>query len=444
MKNKKISAGNTKLTELYDLFNHACGIDLKSKKARLFPNGNTNNENQTTSIFLASLSAVKEYREELILGLGDRKIKAFNAKLHTFTQINSEDKKDKPDGLIVITTGKHEPIVEWACLVEAKIDKNPIDVRQVKRYVKFGKNIGITNLLTISNDLATSPNQSPIKNKFSKVELRGGELFHWSWTYLKVTSSRLIRDKAIEDEDHIYLLKELRNYFDSHPKLKNYIHMGKSWKDSSKIVSNSIDKNVNKQTSEDVSKSFMQEEKDLSLQLTDQSKMHVELFVKENRDEQLIEMISQNKQVVSTFMINGNKQNTFDVVVNFIGQEIICLVNVCIKKGKSKSQTTQLLNMLMTDSAVPDKIKIRAIYKYNKTNEIHGKSSLTDLIEQKSNPTINDYSILDKSLGDTVKHFEVKIREKIGTNFYSPTIFIKKLEETTGLFLDQVMCNIKG
>ena len=48
----KIKLGNTKFEELAGILNFE-PEQLEEKRARLFPIGNTNDENQTTSIFLA-------------------------------------------------------------------------------------------------------------------------------------------------------------------------------------------------------------------------------------------------------------------------------------------------------------------------------------------------------------------------------------------------------
>ena len=55
---KKIDFGKTNFKDLYQVFKFATEEELTNKKARLFPIGNTDNEVSTTSIFLASISAL--------------------------------------------------------------------------------------------------------------------------------------------------------------------------------------------------------------------------------------------------------------------------------------------------------------------------------------------------------------------------------------------------
>ena len=160
---KKIDCGKTHFENLYQIFKYTSPEELESKRARLFPGGNADNEVSTTSIFLSTLSAVKEYREELLSQVGIKKICNKNVSLHTYTELQSGSKDDRPDGLIVITSGKLKPIIEWVCFVEVKIGNNTIDESQVERYATFAREIGVNSIITVSNDLVTNPMQSPIK-----------------------------------------------------------------------------------------------------------------------------------------------------------------------------------------------------------------------------------------------------------------------------------------
>ena len=127
---KKIEKG-CPLRELHEVFNYSVE-ELEAKRAKLFPYGQTSHETHTVSIFLASLSAVKEYREGLFSVLGAKKINLQTAQLHVFTEIsdkklNKNKNEDRPDGLVVITSGKKDPIIEWSCFIEAKVGNNYIE-----------------------------------------------------------------------------------------------------------------------------------------------------------------------------------------------------------------------------------------------------------------------------------------------------------------------------
>ena len=343
---KKIDFGKTSFNDLHQVFKYTTQQEFESKRSRLFPNGNADNEVATTSIFLSSLCAVKEYREELLSEIGIRKIKNKNVYLHAYTELENITADDRPDGLLVVTSGKLNPIIEWACFVEVKIGSNPLDESQVDRYSTFARDIGINSIITISNELVTCPLQSPIK-----LRKRSFDLFHWSWAFLKVSALRLIRADAIKDEDHVFILQELRKFIDGHKKLSNYVNMGKEWKDAvTKVHSHSVEQKIELETLGNIVDSYVQEEKDISLQLTAQSGIHVELITKGDRKEVIAKMLQSKKVITSEFMLDKDKNNSFFIDVDFIRQEIRCYTNISISSGKSQAQTTKLVKLFEDDS----------------------------------------------------------------------------------------------
>lgn len=431
---KKIDLGKTNFSDLHEVFNLSHD-EFEKKKARLFPCGNTENEVSTTAIFLASLSAVKEYREELFSAIGVNKIKTRNVNVHSFTELMHKNSGDRPDGLIVITSGKHNPIIEWAGFVETKVGTNSIEENQIEKYVKFSREIGINDIITISNFLVSNPNQSPVK-----LNKRSFNLYHWSWVYLKVTASHLINTNCIADEDHIFILSELRRYFDSHKKLTNFSNMGNEWKESvNRIHSYSPDQKIEKDLLNNIINSYAQEEKDVSFQLTDKTKCHIELICKENRYEELEKMLQSSKQITSTFILNHNKKNTFDIEIDFIRREIRCKTKLFISKGKAQAQTSALIRQFEEESGTTDKIIINAYYIRNKY--INADVTLSKLIQEKKDQKF--YSILDKSYGDQVKYFEIRTKDLLGKDFQSVKNFILKIESIAERFLTQVMINKK-
>ncbi|RLA07340.1 MAG: hypothetical protein DRQ51_06510 [Gammaproteobacteria bacterium] len=434
----KITTGTTNFDDLYQVFEFESEEELSNKKARLFSNGKGDDEVATTSTFLASLSAIKEYREELFCEIGVDKIKSKNPQLHVFTEMTDKKTGNRPDGLVVITSGKKEPVIVWAAFVEAKVDDNKLDEKQISKYAEYGKKIGITNILTISNELVTNQNESPVK-----IKQRSVDLFHWSWIYLKVMAKRLIGAGKVADEDHIYLLKELRRYFDSHKKVSSYSSMGGDWKKTvDEIHDFAPNKNIKKPFLDIVIDSYQQEEKDIALQLTDNTGFHIELVTKkdENREKSLTDMLQDNRTIISKFMVNKNKDLIFFIEVNFISRIVECYT---IKKipdsvGKSVAQTSTLLNMLSA-AGLGDDIKIRAFYKGNISNGENIPLSVLNTEQDRREL----YSILDNDRGDTVKNYKINMMDKIAGNFSSPTKFVERLENNAKTFVEQVMGNLK-
>lgn len=432
---KKIDFGKTNLSDLHHVFKLSSPSDLESKKARLFPSGNTDHEVPTTSIFLASLCAVKEYREGLLKALGVNKIKTRNVNLYAYTELENSKKEERPDGLLVITSGKHEPVIEWAAFIEAKVGKNSICEEQISRYVEFGKEIGINTIITISNEMVTFPTDSTVSTRRRTFVLN-----HWSWKYLSVMANKLVRDNAVEDEDHIYILQELRRYIDNHKNLRSHNHMGSDWSESvSKIHSLEFNGKIDASTLSYLTSTFKQEEKDIGLELTDTSNYLVELGVKQGREESLGKMLQEKKTITTPFVINSNKSNQFRIETDFIRQEIRCYTNLIIDKGKAQAQTSALLKRLdQAGVGASDYIFVKAYYIRRKS--VSNEITLTQLLNERENG--EPYSILDKTMGDEVKEFEIKTKDLLGRDFSGSKSFIVKIEKIASRFLQQVMVSV--
>lgn len=428
---KKLSK-KTFLKDLYQIFDFDSEDELEKFKTRLFPIGKSTDENQTTSIFLSSLSAVKEYKEDLFDNIGIKKIKNQNIQLHIYTEIASISKEDRPDGLIIITSGLHNPVIEWASFVESKIGNNNIDLSQIERYVRLGKELGIENLITISNQLVSTPYESPVTiSKRLKFNL-----FHWSWIYLSVTAGRLLNSKDIKDEDHVYILSELRKYFKSHNGIKNYTGMEKNWKE---VTEDFLDKS-NKSLIEDIITSYKQEEKDICLQLTEDTGLYINLKTNNKSREDLIrQSLEKSKTITSTFFINDNPSKTFSLDIDFVTRKIVCSTRYVIENGKSKAQTTKLINMFYKDISNEDDILIGAIYPRRSLQNTIFKS-LSELLKEKEE---GSYSINNKDYGDTIKEFEIRICDDLGKDFHRPQIIVSRLESLAKLFLEKVFIVLK-
>ena len=430
-----LNPGKTLFCDLYKCLNLDSEQQLNNHKARLFPLGKGTDEVSTTSIFLASLSAVKEYREELLSQIGILKVKNQNIALHTYTEI-SDKSGNRPDGLIVLTSGKKTPVIEWAAFVEAKVGGSLIDAEQIGKYIDSGKQAGITEIISISNQLVTLPTGSPVKPNTRKKH----NLYHWSWVYLKVTASHLIKTERVIDSDHIYILNELHRYFTKHKNISNYGHMGKQWTESLSLIHEyESNHRVNEECAQALVTSYQQEEKDVALQLTDRTPYLVQVLSKGIRAKELENQLQTTKIFKSNYMLNGNTKNTFTIEADLIRHSIICSVKVAITKGKAQAQTTSLLKMFEGESGYTDSIIIEAYYPRNKKLK---PDNLSNLLHQKKEA--ESYSILNKDLGDTVKFFEIKTKDLLGKDFRAPRNFIIQLEQIAERFLTQVVANIKN
>lgn len=214
--------------------------------------------------------------------------------------------------------------------------------------------------------------------------------------------------------------------------------MGKEWKDSiTKIHLYSKEQKIDLKTLSYIIDSYIQEEKDVSLQLTARFGRYVELVTKGNRRESVTNMLQTKKVLTSEFMLDKDKSNSFFVDVDFIRQTVKCYTNISIFDGKAQAQTSRLIKLFENDSGTTGDILINAFYIRNKSN--NSDSSLADLFNEREQS--EPYSILDKSLGDEIKFFEVKTIDLLGVDFKNPKNFILKLENIVYKFLTQVVVN---
>ncbi len=188
-----------------------------------------------------------------------------------------------------------------------------------------------------------------------------------------------------------------------------------------------------------ITDAYRQEEKDVALQLTDKSNFHIQLLNKGDRETEMIDQIQSSKVITSTYMIEGDKKNTFSIEIDLIRHTVRCSAQVSIEKGKAQAQTTALLRMFESESGYTDSIFVDAVYPRNK--QVPDDVSIADLLNQKTNG--EPYSIVNKDLGEEVKFFVVRTKDILGKDFKAPKNFVIKLEDIAHRFLTQVAGNIK-
>ncbi len=215
--------------------------------------------------------------------------------------------------------------------------------------------------------------------------------------------------------------------------------MGKEWKESAnKIHSHTTDQKIDSELLNNIVSSLQQEEKDISLQLTDRTDFHVEVITKGNRAEEIEKMLQKTKVVTTNFMLNKDKKKNFSMEIDFIRQQVKFYTNVQITRGKAQAQTTALISMF-EDIGASTHVLVNAIYLRNRCN--NNDIALSDLIDERKNGDY--YSILEKSYGDEVKVFELKTEDLLGKDFRSVKNFIVKIENSAYRFISQIMANIK-
>ena len=194
--------------------------------ARLIPTtgigGQDELEQRATSSLLAVMRAVPQFGRALLSNLD-----APAGRIDTYTEVRFTDADDKtviPDGAVVVERGK----TRWVCLVEVKTGGAALRTEQVEKYLDVARTNGFDAVLTISNQIVASPNESPIAidpRKTKKVALR-----HLSWWRVR-TEARVQHDhRRIADTDQAWIVGELIAYLDhERAGAGGFEDMGDSW-----------------------------------------------------------------------------------------------------------------------------------------------------------------------------------------------------------------------
>ncbi|HEV2858122.1 MAG TPA: hypothetical protein VGW80_06955 [Solirubrobacterales bacterium] len=184
--------------------------------------GQDEQEIRAASSLLAVMGAVDQFGKALLKEIG-----APGGRISTFTEVPLEDPDGKvwrPDGAIVVERGK----TAWKCLVEVKTNNVPLPPGQISTYLDLAKEHGFQAVLTISNQISSSPEEVPVevdRRKLRKVELR-----HLSWWRILTEAVMQYQHRGVKDPEQAWILGELIAYLE-HDKSGaiGFEDMGQNW-----------------------------------------------------------------------------------------------------------------------------------------------------------------------------------------------------------------------
>ncbi len=195
--------------------------------ARLIPTteigGQDEQEQRATSSLLAVMAAVPEFGRALLAHLD-----APAGRIRTYTEVRFKSEVDDqvsiPDGGIVVDRGK----TIWRCLVEVKTGNAPLKPDQVSTYLDLARLNDIQAILTISNQIVSSPAESPVH--VDPKKLRRTTLRHLSWWRIMTEAIDQHRHRGVSDPDQAWLLGELIAYLDNEKTgAGGFTDMGDKW-----------------------------------------------------------------------------------------------------------------------------------------------------------------------------------------------------------------------
>jgi hypothetical protein len=407
---------------------------LKSGEvARLLPvTVDSNKEARAASILLATLSAVRPFREAMLDSIGLRSGK--RATLGGYTEVvfakDSAGGKSRPDGLLMLDTGGGKT---WSALVEAKIGKVELEPEQVERYLALAKASGIDAVITISNQFATIPTHSPVK--VSKAAVKGVALYHWSWVFAWTQAKLLLTENVFDNPAEKYILTEMARYF-GHPNIgvSRFDRMNADWKDLvAKIQAGAVLPKTDASVEASVS-SWHQEVRDLCLLMTRKLNAPVQAYIsKPHRDDPELRMRDDCEHLVKNHKLYArldipDAAAPLEVVADLVRRSVCIYMSVTAPKDKKKTSARVSWLIKQLAKSNPENVYIRASWP--------GRAPITQALlkDLREDPALIEGG--NKALAPVA--FEVMLVRDMAAKFSGAKTFIEQLEEAVPRFYKDV------
>ncbi|MDC0661369.1 hypothetical protein [Marinobacter sp. SS21] len=402
--------------------------------ARLIPIvADSAREQKSTSVLLAGMRSVFELRQALLKSIGIKV--GVKAVLEAWTEVvfdasspKEQKPKDRPDGLLILRTGKKE----WRALIEAKVGNEKIDEEQIAKYLQQAKTHQLDAVITISNQFAALPTHHPIK--LPKSATKTVDLFHWSWAFVRTQCALLLKNDSVEDEDQIFILNEILRYFESERAgISNFDQMNPEWKDLvNKVKSNGTLNKASDEVQNTIS-AWHQEQRDLCLIMSRKTGSDVSLKLKNNhRLDPALRLKDDAEEFCKVPVLQCalniiNAAADLEVKADLKGRMIFCSMRLAAPKDKksTKARVNWLLRQLKQTN--PEGFYIRAT-RPGKAEPTH--EALKNL---RDNP-----ELLESDTSNTsATTFEVVYEIDLAAKFGGRKVFIEELEKAVPHFYQE-------
>jgi len=407
--------------------------------ARLFPVlADTSKEGRTVSILLACLAHVPDLARTLFDTLGQRL--GSRSRLETFTEVELTNHPDgasdrlRPDGLIIIHNGRRS----WKALVEAKVQKRPLEKEQVERYLKLARANDIDAVVTISNDFTAVPQHHPLRTAIRRLP-KGVELFHWSWASIQTHAKVLHRANEVEDPDQQYILHELARFLEHRSAgVLRFDRMDENWKNLViSVAAGAKPKKGSHAVTETVA-NWHQECRDLALKLTEKVKTQVDIRLPlKHRKDSSLRIADESRRLCEELRLSVefevlNAAAPIQVAADLRARSIQCAMKIDAPEDrKSKARTTWLLRQLKRSGAADLHVKAtwsgRTLPAQETLEAVRTKPDILHAKNSKTPPTA----------------YQVLLIRDAGKRFDGPQTFIDELETTVERFYNEVGQHLK-
>lgn len=404
----------------------------RGERARLFPVlADTSKEGRTLSILLSCLENVEEFGRAMLSDMGQRI--GQRSRIESFTEVvlhkGTAELTHRPDGLIIIRSGSNQ----WSALVEAKIGNSELYPEQVEAYLELARLNGIDALITISNQFTSLPAHHPLP--LSSIARRKAAVFHWSWMYVLTEATLLLSNDEIADRDQRIILNEMIRFL-LHPSagVKGFDQMPAAWTDVVSLVQAGGEISPAAESTKEVVGAWHQEVRDLSLVLSRQLGVDVQVKVPRahaedpnTRQKADLMRLAGEKTLATTLLVPGAAA-PIDVCADLQRRSI--MVSMRLRAPEDKQSTKARLNWLLRQMTRADANEIH-VRLYWPGRSAHTQHLLTRLRE---NP---DPACLDRP-GAVVNALEVVLVKDLAARFAQRRNFINEMEGIVAEFYERV------
>ncbi|MFA5514238.1 MAG: hypothetical protein WDA17_04890 [Sphaerochaetaceae bacterium] len=428
---------------------------LFGARARLIPGYKKLDEMSLASIFLASLPMVKEFRELISKEIGMNRsgyLKAYTEVSFPEVKIYNENSPKKGplrvDGLLLQVIGKQ---IRDATFFEMKMGSQEIYSEQIESYVELAKIVGVSRLVTISNQFVPSTSDFPIEVQNCK----GVSLFHFSWRYIIALGSVLLTDNElnIEDPDQVLIMNEVMDFLrDPVAEAKTFDSMSKEWVEVTEGIL--ADDNFGKRNISAITlavQDWIQEEQDLALKMSDELGAMVDCNIRRyktmsERIERETKEIIENYRLLSEFKF-PNTISPLNVTLNLKSRRLFCDVEIKVPhiaktEINKRSQIGKQLNFV--------KRQLDACRQKNESAFEKIEPNLYIIVKTKGrnvNPMgrFSDFDeLIEESIGTEIISVQLSYQIQLGSIISKRKIFISEYEAHIRNFYGVVLQYLKN
>lgn len=422
--------------------------EVEVREARLIPAMKKIDELFLASVFLSSLTLVKEFRTIFSKEIGLSRAGSIRAytevsfpKLKIFNENNMKKGPLRIDGMLLqIANG----VIKDAALFEMKMGSNELEERQIVAYQNIAREMGIKRLITISNQFVPSPKCCPLN--ISKV--KDVDLYHFSWRNILVMGSILLTDNDLNicDSDQVNIMKEVMAFF-RHPYagISTFDSIGKGWIETvDAIRAQSLNKDNSCMV--EAIHDWLEEEQDLALKLSDSLGLMVDCNKRQystlqERIEAEKKFLFQNKYLESQFKIR-NAVSPMIVQADFATRIIRCIIEVSVPQDRKTAAAR--LNWLkkQLEGCKQKKVSEKEFAKL-------GSKIWLDPIVKGHRATLKESFLQFDKLLESTKDYEIRavrisLKEDLGGKFSQSRKFIEEYEKTVFGFYNCIVQNVKN